>query len=82
MKFCVCVVSVVSFRFSNAAHLRRESILGSTMGVPLDAIAQESLAAAQASFDSAARPWRVYCFELFVCSRVSLDFYVEQGDQI
>lgn len=57
MKFCVCVVSVVSFRFSNAAHLRRESILGSTVGVPLDAIAQESLAAAQASFDRAARPW-------------------------
>ena len=80
MKVWICVLNVVSCRFSDAAHLRSNSKLVSTISAPSDAIARGTMAAAQVSFDSAARLWCFVHFVIVHFLRV-FRFSVEQADQ-
>ena len=72
---------VVLFRFSDAAQLRSNRMLFSTRSAPSGAVTRDALAAAQVSFDGAARPWCVISFVIFFFLRV-FRFCVDQGDQV
>ena len=59
----------------------RTACFFSTISAPSDAIARDTFAAAQVSFDSAARLWCFVHFVIVHFLRV-FQFCVDQGDQV